>query len=107
MSEPLLIIGDFPFIFRKQIELFSEFNDHDILFALSNRRIYTTSKKPISNFSHKSALSYNALVILHSVKYVATSDLKILKVSIELFKRIEIENVEDFYKIAFCELYQE
>lgn len=99
----LLIIGDYPFIIRNDMTSFSEFNDSDILFAISSTRIHSSTTKLNLQLSDCSALHYNALIILHSVRYVAASNRELLQQSIDLFRTMTPHNISEFYKIAFSE----
>lgn len=103
LSNSTFVIGDYPFVFRKQMTSFREFDDYDSIMALSSKRIYSTSKKSIKSFSEMNAYCYNALVILHSVRYIAGCNIEILKKSIKLFKNLSNKNIEEIYKKAFCE----
>lgn len=85
----IYLLGDYPILFRKQPYLFSEFNDTDILMAISSNRIYSSTLDKLHSISLKHSLQYNACIIEQSVNYVAGGDLEILKCSILLHKELK------------------
>ncbi len=102
-ATPAFIIGDYPFVFRKQHNTFGEFEIINTLFALSSTRIYAKTDKNLENYSTLNAYCYNALVILHSKRYAASGNLNVLEKSVNLLKSLKTSDIEDFYKITFCE----
>lgn len=89
LKEPVFLIGDFPILFRKHQNLFSSFNDTDILFALNSNRVYSSTLEPLNNFSANHAFLYNACIIDQSVNYIGCGDLEILKYSIDLYQKLK------------------
>lgn len=87
-ESPTFVIGDFPFLFRNQSDEFGKFNDSDFLFAVSSRRIYSSTNESLSKFSIFNSYFYNAAIIHQSVKYIASADLSTLKNSIKFHKEL-------------------
>jgi Protein of unknown function (DUF4238) len=86
---PIYVIGDFPFLSRKQTNEFRKFNDTDILLAVSSTRIYSSTNESLKNFSPINSYSYNASIIHQSIKYIACGDLKVLEQSINFYKKLK------------------
>lgn len=81
-EKPIYLIGDYPILFKKQPSLFSEFNDTDILVALSSTRVYSSTIEKLNNFRPKNSFRYNACIIEQSVNYVACGDFNTLEYSV-------------------------
>lgn len=88
-EDPVYVIGDFPFLSRVQTNEFRKFNDTDILFAVSSRRIYSSTNYTLNNFSSRNSFGYNAAIIHQSLKYIASADLQVLINSIKLYKELK------------------
>jgi hypothetical protein len=65
----LYVIGDFPFLFKEQPNTFRSFNDTDILFAVSSKRIYSSTHENLKNFATINSFTYNASII-HPIRKV-------------------------------------
>lgn len=90
IGDPIyLVIGDYPILFRNQSGLFSEFNDTDILIAISSDRIYSSTNEKINIFQSINFWRYNACIINQSVRYVACGNLKALEYSILFYKTLK------------------
>lgn len=88
-EKPIFVIGDYPFLFKKQPTKFREFDDIDTLFAISSKRIYSSTNESLNNFSTINSFGYNAAIINQSVKYVACSDFEILEESVNYYKELK------------------
>ena len=88
-ENPMYVIGDFPFLSRTQTNEFRKFNDTDILFAVSSRRIYSSTNESLKNFSSINSYSYNAAIIHQSLKYIACGDLQTLEQSVKFYKELK------------------
>ncbi len=88
-EKPIYVIGDFPFLSRIQANEFSKFNDADILFAVSSRRIYSSTNESLKNFASQNSYSYNAAIINQSLKYIACGDLQVLEQSVKFYKELK------------------
>lgn len=87
-ENPLYVIGDYPFLFRKEPNKFSEFNDLDFLFALSSKRIYSSTNESLS-LPIINSYAYNAAIINQSVRYVACGDKTVLEQSLNYYKKLK------------------
>ncbi len=87
-DEPIFLIGDYPFVLRNKSSKFRDFDDTDILFAISSKRLYSSLKEPLRKFSGNDFYSYNAAIINQSVRYVASGNLDVLENSIKLQKEL-------------------
>jgi hypothetical protein len=101
-NHPVYVLGDFPFLFKEQVNEFRKFNDTDILFAVSSTRIYSSTNESLKNFTTWNSFRYNAAIIEQSVKYVCSGNLQVLEQSIKLFKELKklgtIYSNEDVFK---------
>jgi len=88
-SNPVYVIGDYPILFRKHSGKFSEFNDTDILVAVSSRRIYSSTNQKISTISTQNAWRYNACIISQSVRYIACGSFETLEFSVLFYKKLK------------------
>jgi hypothetical protein len=88
-EKEIYVIGDYPFLLRKHSGKFSEFNDTDILFAISSRRIYSSTNEKLENFAPINSLMYNACIIEQSVKAVACGNLRTLERAIAYYKKVK------------------
>lgn len=88
-ENPLYVIGDYPILFKKEPSLFSEFNDSDILLAVSSNRIYSSTNENLSHFETRNSFRYNACVIEQSVRFIAGGDLDALKASVLFWKKLK------------------
>ena len=95
----MFLIGDFPIVFRKVPENFSEFDNHDILFAISSNTVYASTNNGMKEFSIEQCIKYNLCVIQQSDNYVASSDIKLLEHCVDTYKRAIkagiIENINE------------
>lgn len=89
-DKPIFLIGDYPFVLRNKSSKFRDFDDTDILFAISSTRLYSSLMERSRKFSDPDFYSYNAAIINQSVRYVASGNLDVLENSIKLQK--------EFYK---------
>jgi len=83
------VLGDYPILFRKQTRIFSEFNDTDILFAISSNRIYSSTNERLNEYPVQNSWRYNACIIDQSIRYVACGNFKALEYSILFFKKLK------------------
>ncbi len=88
-TNPIYVIGDFPFLSRVQTNEFRKFNDTDILFAVSSTRLYSSTIEILENFKPINSYRYNAAIIHQSVKYVASGDMHTLEQSVKLYKEFK------------------
>ena len=88
-ANEVYLIGDYPFLLRKHSGKFSEFNDTDILFAISSKRIYSSTNDNLDTFTPINSLMYNACIINQSIKSVACGNLKTLENSVALYKNLK------------------
>lgn len=82
----MFLIGDFPIVFRKVPENFSEFDKPDILFALSSNRVYASTNKEMKTISAEQCIKFNVCLIRQSKNYVASSNLELLKHCVDTYK---------------------
>ena len=85
----MYVIGDYPILFRNLSDKFREFNDSDILIAVSSKRIYSSTNNSLTSFSVKNSLRYNACIINQSTKYVASGNFNVLEQSIVFYKKLK------------------
>ncbi len=83
------VIGDYPFLHKTQPNLFREFNDIDLLFAVSSTRIYSATNESLNKFTAFNSFRYNAAIIHQSVNYVACADLNVLKNSLNFYNDLK------------------
>lgn len=83
----MFLIGDFPIVFRKLPENFSEFDNLDKLFALSSSTLYSSTNRGMKEFTTEQCIKYNLCVIHQSNHYAASSDLKLLEHCVDTYKR--------------------
>lgn len=88
-DKPIYVIGDFPFLSKVQSNEFRKFDETDILFAVSSRRIYSSTNESLKNFGALNSYRYNAAIIHQSLKYIACGDLEILEQSIKYYKELK------------------
>ncbi|MDB5277905.1 MAG: hypothetical protein JWR61_2860 [Ferruginibacter sp.] len=81
-ANDIFLIGDYPILFKNERKLFSEFNDTDILMAVSSNRIYSSTVEKLTDFNNRNSLRYNVCIISQSVNYVACRNLEVLKHSV-------------------------
>jgi len=84
-KKDVFVIGDNPLLFKRIPQLFSEFGEIDLLIALSSRRIYSSTKNELKNFKATNALQYNAAVINQSIRYICSSNIEVLKQSVQCY----------------------
>lgn len=97
-DKEIYVIGDYPILFRRNHSLFKEFNDIDILFAVSSKRMYSSTMGKIENLTDANSLRYNAAIIEQSIRYIGCCSYEVLKYSVEFYK--EIKNRGLIYGIA-------
>jgi hypothetical protein len=85
----IYVIGDYPILFRNPANKFREFNDSDILIAVSSKRIYSSTNTPLTNFSVKNSLKYNACIVNQSTRYIASGNLNLLEQSVLFYKKLK------------------
>ncbi len=100
MSKDLFVIGDNPLLFRKSLHKFSEFGETDFLIAISSRRIYSSTNLSLGCLPAIHSLKYNASVINQSKRYIASSELEVLKKSVQLYKEFCKRGIN--YTMAEC-----
>lgn len=100
-ANPIYVIGDFPFLSKVQTNEFRKFDDTDILFAISSRRIYSSTKENLRNFPAINSYGYNAAIINQSIKYIACEDLIVLEQSINFYKELKRRGLLDFSEYVF------
>jgi hypothetical protein len=83
------VIGDYPFLLRRETNLFREFTDIDLLFAVSSTRIYSETNEKLSKFTSLNSNCYNAGIIHQSVNYVACADKDVLTNSVNFYKKLK------------------
>lgn len=83
------ILGDYPILFESTPSKFTDLGYMDYLFALSSRRIYSSTKAQFGAFTYKDALSYNFLIILQSEKYVCSGNLNLLQNTVEYYRKFK------------------
>lgn len=88
-ENPIYVIGDYPILFRKQPNKFSEFDDTDILIAISSNRIYSSTIDNLNNFMERNSFRYNACIINQSTKYIACGNLNVLEQSVFFYKKLK------------------
>lgn len=82
------VLGDFPFVPKVMTNVFSEFNDRDILFAISSKRIYSSTLKNGYKITFNEAMRYNAAIIKHSIRYIVSGNYEILSESVKYYERL-------------------
>jgi Protein of unknown function (DUF4238) len=102
-DSPMFVIGDYPFLHRTQPNMFREFGDIDLLFAVSSERLFSMTKVKKDKLSAINSCSYNAAIIHQSVNYVASGDLTILKQSIDFYKNFKQRGLIFFNEGAFTD----
>lgn len=90
-QDDTFVLGDFPFVPKKITNVFSEFNDHDYLFALSSNRIYSCIGQDGYRISFNEAIRYNVAIIHHSRKYVVSGNYELLSESVKYYEKL-VEN---------------
>lgn len=103
-SNNLFVLSDNPIVFERTPVQFREFNDIDFLFAVSSRRVYSSTEKKVTNINHLDALHYNMMSIHQSVRYTACSDIKLLIESVKLYKAFESYSYENLIGVWFKRL---
>ncbi len=88
-NKTMYVIGDFPFLLRREMNLFREFTEIDLLFALSSTRIYSETNEKLSTFTILNSNFYNAGIIHQSVNYVACADKDVLANSVKFYKKLK------------------
>ncbi len=88
-AEPVLLLGDYPMLFREQQSEFSEFDEVDVLLPVSATRIYSCTNEPLRNFTVQHGYRHNASIIEQSVRYVAAADSTVLEQSIAFYKGLK------------------
>ena len=88
-SADLFVIGDNPMLFEKTPTLFSEFGELDYVFAVSSRRIFSSTTASIGKFDHKRVFEYNAAVVSQSTQYVCSGNLEVLQQSVKFHKELK------------------
>jgi hypothetical protein len=83
--EDVYVIGDNPLLFRHNPIRFSEFNEIDFLFALTSKRIYSSTNEKLEVWKIVNSIRYNAAVINQSTRYVGCNNLEILNKSVHLY----------------------
>lgn len=91
-DEDIFVLGDYPFIFRNYLKKFTDLVEDDFYIALTSKRILSFSTKPMQSFTKSMSLTYNASIINESHNYVVSNNLKMLKGSVEFYKRLKGEN---------------
>jgi len=84
-SNPLVLLGDNPSIFRAEPSRFADLGDQDFIFPISSSRVFISSEESIS-FIKESLLTYNVQTIRQAHKYVVAADLDVLKVVVGLYR---------------------
>ena len=87
-KQPIYVIGDFPFLFRENVNEFRKFDETDILFAVSSTRIYSSTNERFKNIVPFNSYRYNAAIINQSLKYVACATRQVLEQSIKFYKEL-------------------
>ncbi|PZF74742.1 DUF4238 domain-containing protein [Taibaiella soli] len=88
VAEDVCVIGDNPILFKNFSNKFSEFNDTDILMAVSSNRIFSSTFKPLKKFSAANLRMFNIQIIEQSSKYIACGNLEVLKNAVELYRTV-------------------
>lgn len=97
-EKDLFVIGDYPFLFKNHLGKFTDLVEDDYLIALSSKRIISSSSNKLTSFNVNMFLNYNAAIIDQSKQYIASNDLKVLKGSVEFYKKAKNENLLYFSK---------
>jgi|TARA_B110000902_G_C14209993_1_gene551005 hypothetical protein len=97
-EKSLFVIGDYPFLFKNHLGKFTDLVEDDYLIAISSKRIISSSSNKLPNFNINMFLNYNAAIIDQSKQYIASNDLKVLKGSVEFYKKAKNENFLYFSK---------
>ena len=82
------VIGDYPFLHRTQPNEFREFDNIDLLFAVSSNKIYSSTNKILNKFTSVNSYYYNASIINQSINYIACADFNVLNQSISFYKKL-------------------
>ncbi len=89
----LFILGDNPILFRSVPKKFTDLVYMDYLFAISSKRVYSSTLDEIGNLTRHSGYDFNSLIIEQSQKYVVSGNLKLLEDSIKYYKKLKEEKI--------------
>jgi len=81
-----LILGDNPIVFSKNISKLEDLGNTDYVFAISSNRIYCKTKEQMSRLD---AFFYNAAIIDQSVRYVCSSNINTLNLSMITYNELK------------------
>lgn len=95
------VIGDYPFLFRKQPNQFKQFDKFDYLIALNSNRIFSSTNRELKKFNKINSFSYNVAIIHQSVRYIACSEIESLKKAVTFYKTLKETEFIDLIELAF------
>lgn len=89
----LFILGDNPILFRSVPQKFTDLVYMDYLFAVSSKRVYSSTLGEIGTLTRHSGYDFNSLIIEQSQKYIVSGNLKLLEDSINYYKKLKEEKI--------------
>lgn len=97
-EDDVFLLGDYPFIYKSYLSQFKNLGEDDYIIALSKNRIISSTDKPTKEFTKKMAYDYNSIIIDQSKKYICSSNLELLKKSIQHYKELKNRKIFFFIK---------
>ena len=85
-DDDLFLIGDHPFVFKDYITHFSDFALNEFCIALTPKRMFRYSLKPLKPFKAATFMEYNAAVIEQSEKSIASNNIILLEYAVDYYK---------------------
>ncbi|MBX0335548.1 DUF4238 domain-containing protein [Pontibacter sp. HSC-14F20] len=82
------ILGDYPIVYESTPKEFTDLGYLDFLFALSSRRIYSSTKSAFGEFTKYDIIYFNVLIIMQSKKYICSGNLELLETSVKCYKEL-------------------
>ncbi|WP_119790854.1 DUF4238 domain-containing protein [Flavobacterium anhuiense] len=86
-DEDIFVIGDNPVLYKNIPSKFTDLVLEDYYFAVSSKRIFSSSQQPLSSFTKEMALVYNVIIIDQSKRYIVSKNIKALKDAIDIYKK--------------------
>ena len=86
------LLGDNPVLFRNPTSKFSNLFDSDYLFAVSSKRIFSSTEEAMNSFSGVNAFLYNAAIIDQASRFVCSNSIRLLEDSLQIYFMIKKNN---------------
>lgn len=83
------LLGDNPVLFRNPTSKFLDLFNSDYLFAVSSKRIFSSTEEAMNNFSGVNAFLYNAAIIDQASRFVCSSSIRLLENSLQIYSMIK------------------